>query len=253
MIKYYEEDNIAVIILNRPEKRNALNHDMVIALKERLDEIESNNSIRSLIFSGEGKSFCSGVDLEYLNELLNFSTVENEKDSTELAELYLKIYKFPKPTIAAVNGAAIAGGCGLASVCDFIFADSTNAKFGYSEIKIGFVPAIVSIFLIKRLGEGNAKQMLLSGEIIDGKRAYEIGLVNYLSKDTLNDSLKFAKKLNENSANSFYLTKKMLSTISNLSVDDAVKYCINLNTISRNSEDFKNGLFNFIFNKRSTK
>jgi methylglutaconyl-CoA hydratase len=246
MIKYYEEDNVAVIILNRPEKRNALNRDMVIALKERLDEIESNNSIGSLIFSGEGKSFCSGVDLEYLNELLNFSTVENEKDSTELAELYLKIYKFPKPTIAAVNGAAIAGGCGLASVCDFIFADSTNAKFGYSEIKIGFVPAIVSIFLIKRLGEGNAKQMLLSGEIIDGKRACEIGLVNYLSNDTLNDSLEFAKKLKENSAYSFYLTKKMLSTISNLSVDDAVKYCINLNTISRNSEDFKNGLFNFI-------
>ena len=105
------------------------------------------------------------------------------------------IYNFPKPVIAAVNGAAIAGGCGLASVCDLIVADEVNAKFGYSEVKIGFIPAIVSTFLIKRLGEGMAKQLLLTGDIFDAKRAYEIGFVNYLSSNVLELSLDIASKL----------------------------------------------------------
>ncbi len=109
--------------------------------------------------------------------------------------MFLDIYNFPKPVIAAVNGPAIAGGCGLASVCDFIIADSEKAKFGYSEAKIGFVPAIVSIFLIKKIGEGKARQLLLSAETINAEKAYEIGFADYLSNDVLNDSFSLAEKL----------------------------------------------------------
>lgn len=247
MIKLVKENNIAVITLNRPEKRNALHPGLVKEFKTKLEEIKNDNNSRALIITGEGKSFCAGADLEYLNKLREFNTKENEKDSESLAELFLGIYNFPVPTIAAVNGAAIAGGCGLASVCDFIIAGRNNAKFGYSEVKIGFIPAIVSIFLIKKIGEGKAKQLLLTGDIIDALKAKEFGLVDYLTEvDVLTEAKSFAEKLAANSDYSLRLTKKMIADISNLNVKEAVDYCIRLNTISRSSEDFIKGLENFL-------
>ena len=249
MIKYSLENQIGIITLNRPEKRNALNPELVNQLKNKLEEIKNDREIKVLIITGEGKSFCSGADLEYLNSIKDFSSIENEKDSESLAGLFLDIYYFPVPTIAAVNGAAIAGGCGLANVCDFIIADKNNAKFGYSEVRIGFIPAIVSIFLIKKIGEGKAKQLLLTGDIIDAQNAAEIGIVDYLAEDALSESKNFAGKLLANSSLSMKLTKKMIAGISNLSVNEAVDYCIRLNTISRSSEDFKKGLENFLQKK----
>lgn len=250
MIKYLNENGTGVILLNRPEKRNALHPEMVKQLKEKLTEIEKDDSVRVIIIAGEGNSFCAGADLEYLNQLRNFSVNENENDSHSLAQLFLQLYKLSKPTIASVNGPAIAGGCGLASVCDFIVANEANAKFGYSEVKIGFIPAIVSIFLIKRVGEGTAKQLLLSGEIIDGKRAYEIGFVNYLANNSMKEALALSEKLIKNSSFSMKFTKQMINSISNLNVEEAVNYCIGLNTISRSTEDFRKGLENFLDKKQ---
>lgn len=246
MIKYSHKNGTAFIMLNRPEKRNSLHPELVEQLKQKLYEAENDNIIKSIIISGEGKSFCAGADLSYLNDLRSFSSIENEKDSSLLADLFLQIYHYPKPVIAAVNGAAIAGGCGLASVCDFIIAHPENSKFGYSEVKIGFLPAIVSIFLIKRIGEGSAKQLLLSGEIIKGERAYQLGFVNYLSEDVLKEAESLAEKLNSSSSSSLKMTKQMINNISGLSVDEAVKYCIRLNALSRTTQDFKNGLENFL-------
>ncbi len=249
IIKYEELNNIGVIILNRPEKRNALNPELVSAFKSKLKELKTKTNLRALIITGEGKSFCAGADLEYLNNLRNFSSVENEKDSESLAELFLQLYDFPKPTIAAVNGAAIGGGCGLASVCDFIVADNSYSKFAYTEVKIGFVPAIVSIFLVKKIGEGAAKKMLLTGDIINGQNALKIGLVDYLSDDSVTEAKKLAEKLSQNSDYSMTLTKQIVHSISNLNIREAVDYCIRLNIISRTSEDFKNGLNNFLNKK----
>ncbi|GBD86374.1 2,3-dehydroadipyl-CoA hydratase [bacterium BMS3Abin03] len=246
MIKYVLKGNTAIIILNRPEKRNALHPELIKQFKEKLKEAEKDENVKAVIITGEGKAFCAGADLEYLKELSRFSSVENEKDSGELAELFLMIYKFPKPTIAAVNGAAIAGGCGLATVCDLIVAHPDHSKFGYSEVKIGFIPAIVSIFIIKRIGEGIAKQLLLTGEIINGKRAYELGLANFLYNNVLDGALEVASNILKNSAFSMQLTKSMINTVSNLSVEDAVNYCIRLNAVSRGSADFKKGLESFI-------
>ena len=246
MIKYEIKNEIGILKLNRPEKRNALHPDLVKQMKSKLKEAEKDESVKVLIITGEGKAFCAGADLEYLNEMRNYSSLENEKDSRELAELFLMIYNFPKPVIAAVNGAAIAGGCGLASVCDIIVADELNAKFGYSEVKIGFIPAIVSTFLVRRVGEGLAKQLLLSGEIIDAKRAYEIGFVNYLNSKPLEFALDIASKLKNNSQHSMVMTKEIIRNVSGLSVDDSVEYCIGLNTISRSTDDFKKGLNNFL-------
>ena len=250
MIKYLNEKGTGVILLNRPEKRNALHPEMVKQLKQKLTDIEKDDSVKVVIIAGEGNAFCAGADLEYLNKLGNYSVNENENDSQSLADLFLQIYKLSKPTIASVNGPAIAGGCGLASVCDFIVANEASAKFGYSEVKIGFIPAIVSIFLIKRVGEGNAKQLLLSGEIIDAKRAYEIGFVNYLANNSMKEALALSEELIKNSFYSMKLTKQMIHLVSNLNVDEAVDYCIRLNTISRSTEDFREGLENFLNKKR---
>jgi methylglutaconyl-CoA hydratase len=249
MIKYEIKNEIGILTLNRPEKRNALHPELVKQMKSKLKEAAKAESVKVLIITGEGKSFCAGADLEYLNEMRNYSSLENEKDSRELAELFVTIYNFPKPIIAAVSGAAIAGGCGLASVCDIIVADEFNARFGYSEVKIGFIPAIVATFLIRRVGEGMAKQLLLSGEIIEAKRAYEIGFVNYLCPKALEFSLDIASKLKDNSQQSIKLTKEMIGKVSGLSVEDAVEYCIGLNTISRTTDDFKKGLNNFLTKK----
>jgi len=248
VIKSEIKNNTGIIILNRPEKRNALNPEMVSFLKPKLDEYRNNESIKSVIITGEGKSFCAGADLSYLNELRNYSTAKNEEDIEKLADLFLMLYDFPKPVIAAVNGPAIAGGCGIASVCDFIIADKTNAKFGYSEVKIGFIPAIVAIFLIKKIGEGKTRQLLLTGDIINSEKALQLGLVDYLSDNVLDDAITFADKLNENSTTSTIMTKDLIRNISNMKVHDAVNYCIRLNVISRSSDDFKKGI-NKILNK----
>jgi methylglutaconyl-CoA hydratase len=226
MIKFEIRNHTGLIILNRPEKRNALHPQMISLLKAKLGEYRNDRSIKNIIITGEGNSFCAGADLSYLNELKDYSSAKNEEDSEKLADLFLMFYDFPKPIIAAVNGPAIAGGCGVASVCDFIIADKMKSKFGYSEVKIGFIPAVVSVFLIKKIGEGKSKQLLLSSEIINAEKALQIGLVDYLSDNVLEDSL--------------------LNNISNMKVRDAVNYCIRLNVISRSSEGFKNGINNFL-------
>ena len=246
MIKTEIKNNTGLIRLNRPEKRNALNPEIAEALKASLVKFRGDDAIKSIILCGEGKSFCAGADLAYLNEMKNYSVIKNEEDLRDLADLFLMIYDFPKPVIAAVNGPAIAGGCGLASVCDFVFADKTLSKFGYSEVKIGFIPAIVSVFLVKRIGEGKAKQLLISGEIIDAEKALSLGLVDYISDNVIEDAYNFSEKLSGNSVQSVSLTKEIIRNISNMNVHEAVDYCIRLNIISRSSADFIAGINKFI-------
>ena len=246
MIKYFEENGIAYLTLNRPEKRNALHPEMVDLIIKKLEEIKNQKNVKVLIISGEGKSFCAGADLSYLNDLQNYSVIDNENDSVKLAKMFLALYNFPKPTIAAVNGNAIAGGCGLASVCDFIIAHPTDSKFGYSEVKIGFIPAIVSIFLIKKIGQGKANKLLLTGDLITGNQAYNICLVDYLSEDIMHESKTLAEKLIQNSSGSILLTKEMIHSISNMQVEEAVNYCVKLNTISRSTDDFQYGIKKFL-------
>jgi len=249
MIKVEIINKTAMIRLNRPDKRNSLNPELVLALKNQLDKIALNTSVKVIIITGEGSSFCSGADLTYLQKLKDYSIIENKIDSENIAELLLKIYRFPKPVIAAVNGPAIAGGCGLASVCDFIIADKKNAKFGYPEVKIGFVPAIVSIFLIKRIGEGRAKEFLLTGEIFDADESCKKGLVNQVSDEIISDSIQFAAKLYNNSSLSMTLTKELIFKISDLNIESAIKLAVDQNVISRYSEDFKQGVSSFLNKK----
>src|SRR5579884_1557225 len=154
------EGAIALVTLNRPDKRNAISYELIGELLRVLDEVKSSEA-SILILTGSGKAFCSGMDLDNLRDITSRSEQENLADSQAMAEMFRALYEFPKVTIAAVNGAAIAGGCGLATLCDFTLA-SSDAKFGYTEVRIGFIPAIVSAFLIRQIGEKQARDLLLT-------------------------------------------------------------------------------------------
>src|SRR5579871_1610999 len=171
------KDNIATITLNRPDKRNAINPAMIADIQSALDAIEKNHATRVVIITGAGKAFCAGMDLDKLATLATQTPAENQEDSRRIAKLLRRIWAFPRPTIAAVNGAAYAGGCGIATLCDFTLA-VPEAKFGYTEVKIGFLPAIVSVFLTRQIGEKRCRDLLLTGRLIEATEAKEMGLVN---------------------------------------------------------------------------
>src|SRR6185369_13901466 len=170
------EDRVAFITLNRPEKRNAVSFELVSELLAALDEIEQSPA-QVVIVTGAGKAFCAGLDLEELKGLLGKTHDENVRDSARMAELFRRVYDFPRPMIAAVNGAAIAGGTGFATMCDFTLA-VPEAKFGYTEVRIGFVPAIVSSMLVWQVGHKVARDLLLTGRLFDAAEAHALGLVN---------------------------------------------------------------------------
>src|SRR3954447_3773793 len=170
------EGRIANLTLNRPEKRNAISFELIDDLLRALDEVRNSDAI-VLIVTGAGKAFCSGMDLDNLKALLGRTPEQNLQDSETMVRLFRSLYEFPKVTIAAVNGPAIAGGTGLALLCDFTLA-VPEAKFGYTEVRIGFVPAIVSTFLLRQIGEKQARDLLLTGRIFDAAEALRMGLVN---------------------------------------------------------------------------
>lgn len=248
-IKFKETDNIAQIILNRPDKRNALNNVMIKELTEAFQYCSKNIDIKAIIITGEGSAFCSGADLEYLDKISKFSLEENKEDSQKLLRMYNIIYEIKKPTIAMVNGPALAGGCGLATVCDFIIASKEHAKFGYPEVRIGFLPAIVMVFLIKRIGEGLTKDLVLTGKIIDAQEAKTINLINeFIEHEKLSEhTFDFAKKLTtENSNLAIGLCKDMIINFGNLYFKQALEYAANMNAVARMTEDCKKGIKAFL-------
>src|SRR5690242_20307197 len=169
-------DNLATITLNRPEKRNAISAQMIGELQTALNEIEKSH-VRVVVITGAGKAFCAEMDLEMLAAIAQQTAHENQEDSRRMARMFRRIWSFPRPLIAAVNGHALAGGCGIATLCDFTIA-VPEAKFGYTEVKIGFLPAIVSVFLTRQIGDKRARDLLLTGRLIEAQEAKEMGLVN---------------------------------------------------------------------------
>lgn len=240
------ENNVATLTFNRPEKRNAISYELIDELIAVLGELETN-SAQILILTGAGKAFCSGMDLDNLRSLTGRSTEENIEDSRTIARLFRTLYDFPKVTIAAVNGAAIAGGTGLATLCDFTIA-STEAKFGYTEVKIGFTPAIVSSFLVRQIGEKQARDLLLTGKIIDAQEAFRLGLITaVVSPDQLmNRVQQLTHELLQNSPASLVATKKLLNSFSAAELDRQIETSMRANAEIRTTEDFREGVTSFL-------
>jgi methylglutaconyl-CoA hydratase len=245
IVEYEVRDRIGFITLNRPDKRNALNEELIQNLSATFDRASNDPSVKVIVLKANGEAFCSGADLGYLQQMRNFSFDDNLADSTRLKELFLKIYTLNKAVIAQVEGHAIAGGCGLATVCDFIFS-VPEAKFGYTEVKIGFIPAIVMVFLIRKVGDQRARQLLLSGSLVT---AEESGLIfKIVNKDTIaGEVVEFAKKLiKANSQQAMTATKQMIAEVQSLPLEDALNYAARMNANARGTDDCKKGIAGFL-------
>ena len=240
------QDEVARLTLNRPDKRNALSFQLLDELTRALDEVE-NSTAQVLILTGAGKAFCAGMDLEELKTLTGKSHAENIADSRKMAQIFRRLYEFSKPTIAAVNGAAIAGGTGLATMCDFTLA-VPEAKFGYTEVRIGFVPAIVSSILVWQVGHKLARDLLLTGRIFDATEAYRLGLVNEVVRadQLIKRSGELAMQLMENSPTSLRLTKRLINGFISAQLDVQIEAAVEENAGIRQTADFREGVSSFL-------
>src|SRR6202050_1595129 len=240
------DSGITTITLNRPEKRNAINFELIDDLLLALKEVETSDAV-ILILTGAGKAFCSGMDLDNLQALIGLSPEQTLKDSETMVRLFRSLYAFPKVTIAAVNGAAIAGGTGLALLCDFTLA-VPEAKFGYTEVRIGFVPAIVSTFLLRHVGEKQARDLLLTGRILGAEEAARMGLVNEIvSPDKLLPRAReLAALLMENSPASLRATKQLLTDHACGELDAQIEAAVRENAAIRTTADFREGISSFL-------
>jgi methylglutaconyl-CoA hydratase len=249
-LSYFGE--IATITLNRPEKRNAISAEMIAELLSAFDEVEASPG-RVLILTGAGKAFCSGMDLDALKSLSTQSPAQHLEDARTLARLCRRLWSFPKPTIAAVNGHAIAGGCGLATLCDFTIA-VPEAKFGYPEVRIGFLPAVVSIFLVRQIGEKQARDLLLTGKTIDAAEALRLGLITQIApaEELMKAAQDLAATLLASSPTSLRVTKKLLCEFAAPEIDRELELATKESAAIRATADFREGLASFL-EKRAPK
>jgi methylglutaconyl-CoA hydratase len=240
------DSGVATITLNRPDKRNAISFELIDDLLRALKEVETSDAI-VLIVTGAGKAFSSGMDLDNLKELIGRTPEQNLKDSETMVRLFRALYEFPKVTIAAVNGAAIAGGTGLALLCDFTLA-VPEAKFGYTEVRIGFVPAIVSTFLLRQVGEKQARDLLLTGRIIGADEAARMGLINEIvaPENLLTRARELAALLMQNSPASLRATKQLLSDHARAELDAQIEAAVRENAAIRTTADFREGIVSFL-------
>lgn len=245
---HHIENRVATLTINRPEKRNALNEELIRELSDSLSNAENDPAVKAIILKANGNTFCSGADLDQLKAMQSNSYGENLTDSTRLVALFKKIYTLKKIVVAQVEGYALAGGCGLATVCDFAFC-TPESKFGYTEARIGFVPAIVMIFLIRKIGEKKAGQLLLGADIISANEALQLGLVNYIIDKTEIEKAvtNFAQKIiTQNSSQSLAATKAMMIEVQAKSLDEALAYAAQQNATARATDDCQKGVRAFL-------
>jgi methylglutaconyl-CoA hydratase len=237
---------IATITLNRPEKRNALSIELLNELLAALEEVERSEA-QVVTLTGAGKAFCAGMDLEELKTLIGKSHEESIEDSRRMARVFRRLYDFPKPTIAAVNGAAIAGGTGLATMCDFTLA-SPEAKFGYTEVRIGFVPAIVSSILVWQVGHKTARDLLLTGRLFDAAEGHRLGLVNEVvpAEQLMARARELAAQLMGNGPASLRMTKKLINGYIAGALDVQFENAVQENAAIRQTNDFHEGVSSFL-------
>jgi methylglutaconyl-CoA hydratase len=236
-----------VLTLNRPEKRNALNDELIAALKNALTEVETDESIRVIVIRGAGKDFCSGADLSSIRKISAASYEENLEDARNIAELFMQIRNVRVPVIAAVHGRALAGGCGLATACDLVIA-TRSARFGYPEVKIGFVPAMVAAILRRNVGEKRSFELLTQGFEYSGEEANALGLVNALFEDEAFDvaAIEYALHYTKVSGSAVTMTKQLLYSIDAQNITDSIEQGIETNAKARMTADCRKGIAKFL-------
>jgi methylglutaconyl-CoA hydratase len=250
VILYQVEGGIARLTLNRPEKRNALNEALIAGLKEALRQASDDDAVRVAVITGAGADFCSGADLAALQKIAGGSVNENTDNAHSLMELFLLIRQISIPVVAAVRGKALAGGCGLASACDLVLA-SANARFGYPEVKIGFVPAMVMAILRRNVSEKRAFELVTRGAEISADEAKQFGLVNqvFADADFEDQVTDYVRAFEKTSKSAVALTKTLLYQMDGLSFSNALEAGVDVNVIARMTEDCQKGVARFLDKK----
>jgi methylglutaconyl-CoA hydratase len=245
-IEYAVASGIARITLNRPEKRNAITSEMISALREALQRASHDSAIRLLLIRGAGKDFCAGLDL---SEVLK--SAEDEATSIasarRLGDLYIAMRRHPKPIVAAVQGHALGGGAGIATASDLIIANE-SAQFGYPEVKLGFIPAIVTAMLRRAVNERQAMELALTGEPLSSSDAYEIGLINQVYPDSGFDAgvESYVAALAKNSATAMSMSKLLLYETDGMSFEASIEAGVQANVQARKTDDFRRGVERFL-------
>jgi methylglutaconyl-CoA hydratase len=251
-VLYSVDGAIARVTLNRPEKRNALNEAVIAGLKDALKNASKDERVRFVVISGAGKDFCSGADLSALQKITNASVAENSEDARLLLELFLLIRQLPIPVVAAVTGRALAGGCGLATACDLVLAAS-SARFGYPEVKIGFVPAMVMAILRRNVSEKRGFELITRGAEISADDAKEFGLVNQVFPDESfpEDVDQYVAEFEKMSASAIGLTKTLLYQMDGMAFAEALETGADVNVIARLTDDCRQRVAKFLQKERS--
>jgi methylglutaconyl-CoA hydratase len=244
---YAVEGAVARITLNRPAKRNALNDALVVGLKEALRRVEADDAVRVAVIAGAGTDFCSGADLSALQKISQSSVMENFEDAESLMELFALIRRVRVPVVAAVCGRALAGGCGLATACDIVLA-SASARFGYPEVKIGFVPAMVMAILRRNVSEKRAFELITRGAEINAIEAERYGLVNQVFDDEVFESEveNYVRGFATVSRSAVMLSKRLLYQMDAMTFDAALQAGVDINTIARLTDDCRQGIARFL-------
>ena len=252
VVTYSVEGAAARVTLNRPEKRNALNDAVIAGIKEGLRKAARDENVKVVVIAGAGKDFCSGADLSALQKIAGASVAENAEDARALLELFLLIRQLPVPVVAAVTGRALAGGCGLATACDLVLA-SASARFGYPEVKIGFVPAMVMAILRRNVSEKRAFELVTRGEELSAEKAKQIGLVNQVFSDETfaADVDAYVKRFEQLSKQAIALTKGLLYQIDGMAFVEALETGADVNVIARMTDDCQKGIARFLQKDRN--
>jgi methylglutaconyl-CoA hydratase len=246
-VLYHVQDGIARITLNRPEKRNALDTDLVGQLKDALASSARDEQCLVVLLTGAGTDFCSGADLAGLEKTVQAGVLDARSEARNVADLFLMMRSHPRPIIAAVHGRALAGGCGIATACDIVLAGA-SAQFGYPEVNIGFVPAMVMAILRRSISEKAALELIVTGEIIPAARAREIGLIHrVIADDQFTAEVNaYAARLAAKSASALTLCKSLLYNMDSMSFEAALAAGVDVNALARMTEDCRRGVERFL-------
>ncbi|HKQ52951.1 MAG TPA: enoyl-CoA hydratase-related protein [Pyrinomonadaceae bacterium] len=244
---YTVEGPVALVTLNRPEKRNALNDALIAGLKDALREADADDSVRVVVVTGAGADFCSGADLAALQKISESSVTENLEDAGSLMELFALVRRVRVPVVAAVRGRALAGGCGLATACDLVLA-ARSSRFGYPEVKIGFVPAMVMAILRRNVSEKRAFELIVRGAEISAGEAERLGLVNRVFEDAEFETEveAYVASFEKVSRSAVMLSKRLLYHMDGMTFDAALQAGVDVNTIARMTEDCRQGIARFL-------
>ncbi|SYZ73637.1 Enoyl-CoA hydratase/carnithine racemase [Candidatus Zixiibacteriota bacterium] len=252
-INYRSEDDVAGITFCRPEVHNAFNDTVIYEMTDLFTQLSKSKSIRAVVLSGEGKSFCAGADLNWMKKVITQSFEENLKEATALADLFALIYNFPCPVIGKINGAAIGGGVGFVAVCDIAIA-AESAKFSFSEVKIGLVPACIGPYVVKKIGEGKAREFFITGERMNSEKAFQAGLINrFVADDKLDDAIEdLLKTIKSSGPEAVGVAKKLVSAVPNMTEAEYKPYTAEMIARLRISSEGQEGM-NAFLEKRKPK